>query len=81
VYEAEAMQFIEQQLATKANLHTIAAHLYEGVEQLTLHLQQCIRQNSARGWEIAIDVLMEVPHFTVGDEPIVPREQSWYWYS
>jgi len=62
------MNLVARQLSAKATLHTIAHNLNVGRAQLEQHLNQCVRQDSARGTEIDLNLLMELPPFIVPEE-------------
>jgi hypothetical protein len=78
VYDGAIMRLVEEQLSKKENLRSIAGKLKVEVEQLNQHLERCITQDSARGWEINLDMLMEVPPFTVQEESVDVVNHLWY---
>jgi hypothetical protein len=49
-----------------------------GRAQLEQHLNQCVRQDSARGTEIDLNLLMELPPFIVPEESVVKGDHLWY---
>jgi hypothetical protein len=72
------MEYIEEQLSRQRTLNAIADELKIPLEHLIKHLQTCITQDSALGWEIPLNLLIHVQPLSIRDESPVEDTKMLY---